>query len=267
MTNLTPGWYPDPTDPMKQRLWDGEQWTQLKRPLSPPEPAVAQTPGSVATPARRARQPKGQVVAPNFIAKHRKLTIIIGAFIVLTIMIGVVADRSTKAVSSHIGIGSTISQMVSAHSADQGPGDVCAAANSCFGRTVTNDESGKTYQFTGALTGSGLIEYYQQNFTKGTTAASAVAQVLKYLPKDARAGPIVVGHNGANSCGLLNITSPTLARIFTQAGQTASGHPAGELGIVLQYVNSNLTIVYDLSNVEEALVTPVSINMTANPSC
>lgn len=31
------GWYPDPTDPNQQRLWDGQRWSQQTRPgVSPP---------------------------------------------------------------------------------------------------------------------------------------------------------------------------------------------------------------------------------------
>ena len=46
------------------------------------------------------------------------------------------------------GMGATVARMKAAHGADSGPGDVCSAANSCFGSGLTNDESGQTYQFS-----------------------------------------------------------------------------------------------------------------------
>ncbi len=51
MSNVAPGWYPDPHNPTQQRYWDGVQWTQHvappatpRSPLGTPIPAAATTP-------------------------------------------------------------------------------------------------------------------------------------------------------------------------------------------------------------------------------
>lgn len=46
----TSGWYRDPADELRLRLWDGAAWTGQTRPFPPPE-STAQTPPSVALPA------------------------------------------------------------------------------------------------------------------------------------------------------------------------------------------------------------------------
>ena len=35
MTQLIPGWYPDPTNPLQERLWDGSEWVDKVRPRAP----------------------------------------------------------------------------------------------------------------------------------------------------------------------------------------------------------------------------------------
>jgi hypothetical protein len=37
-----PGWYPDPSDPSRQRYFDGKTWTEKYAPPSAPSPAVSQ---------------------------------------------------------------------------------------------------------------------------------------------------------------------------------------------------------------------------------
>ncbi|AGI12983.1 hypothetical protein PBI_BUTTERS_36 [Mycobacterium phage Butters] len=39
MTEVPPGWYPDP-EGGGQRYWDGRQWTSHRAPLPPPAPAA-----------------------------------------------------------------------------------------------------------------------------------------------------------------------------------------------------------------------------------
>lgn len=38
--NPAAGWYPDPQNPMSQRYWDGNIWTDATRPVMPPTPAA-----------------------------------------------------------------------------------------------------------------------------------------------------------------------------------------------------------------------------------
>ncbi len=266
MSKPAPGWYPNPSNPLEQRLWDGEGWTQQTR--QAPPVITSPTPPPVASPSRPQTGPPPRLgSASNFFVSHKVLTAI-GVLLIGSLIGGIAASSGGKASSAHIGLGSTISEMSSAHGVARGPGDICTATNSCFGTPLKNAESGNTYQFTNAMTGGGLIIEYQQNFVRGTTATSAVAQVLQNLPADSVAGPIVVGHTGANSCGLLNITSQSLGSTLTKAGQTAGmGHPADEVGVVLEYTNSNLNTVYDPNNVEDAIVSPVSVTTTGTPGC
>lgn len=42
MTQPVPGWYPDPTDPSRQRYFDGNQWTENYAPFSARSPVAAQ---------------------------------------------------------------------------------------------------------------------------------------------------------------------------------------------------------------------------------
>ena len=46
MSNVTPGWYPDPTNPLQERLWDGTDWTDQARPISPASIRETQNPHS-----------------------------------------------------------------------------------------------------------------------------------------------------------------------------------------------------------------------------
>ena len=38
MTSPEANWYLDPQDPKQLRYWDGQQWTDHRAPLPPPEP-------------------------------------------------------------------------------------------------------------------------------------------------------------------------------------------------------------------------------------
>ena len=154
------------------------------------------------------------------------------------------------------GIGSSIAEMKSVHGVARGPGVYCTVKNSCFGTPLMNDETGKTYQFTGILTGDGLILGYDQNFVRGTTAASAIAQILRWLPKDAKVGKLTIDHIGGH-CGLLNITSATLSRVLSSP---KIGDPTGVVGVDLNYITSNLVIVYNPKNVEFASLDIVPVN-------
>lgn len=35
MSNIPAGWYPDPTNPLQERLWDGNEWIERTRPRQP----------------------------------------------------------------------------------------------------------------------------------------------------------------------------------------------------------------------------------------
>lgn len=44
MPDTLPGWYPDPADPLKERLWDGTEWVDRTRPRAPISPSPALVP-------------------------------------------------------------------------------------------------------------------------------------------------------------------------------------------------------------------------------
>jgi hypothetical protein len=145
--------------------------------------------------------------------------------------------------------------MTAAHGADSGPEASCTA-NSCFGPGVTN-ESGHTYLFTAVITGTGtantdLITGYQQNFASNTPMTAAEQEVAQWLPRDAALGPEAVDHDSqGNSCAQVNVTSPTLGKLFSSHG---IGNPQGVIGVEFSYIDSNLNMVYDPANVQDATV-------------
>jgi hypothetical protein len=157
------------------------------------------------------------------------------------------------------GIGATVANFSKAHGADRGSnGGFCSAANSCFGPPVRNDESGSTYLFTDVDVGGGLIAGYQQNFVPNTTLGEAESEILQYMPADATMSAVTVDKdNSGNSCGLFNITSPTLAAIFSPP---AIGDPQGIIGVELEYTNANLNITYDPNNIQDAGLSPLPVN-------
>jgi hypothetical protein len=159
-------------------------------------------------------------------------------------------NKNAVEVRVNAGIGSTTASMKSAHGRARGPGEVCSATNSCFGSPLRNDESGDTFQFTNVLVAAGLITGYGQNFVRGTSSASALSQVLEWLPKGSVASRVTVDHIGG-SCGFVTITSPALAKVLSAP---KIGDPSGVIGVDLEYINANLDIVYNPNNVEDAQV-------------
>jgi hypothetical protein len=238
--------------------------------------------------ANQTPEPSSPPRHKGFVASHKILTAAV-IFVALIILVNIVGSHSKKplsepatttsqptsspttqpASSGPVGIGSTVAQMTAAYGVARGPGLLCSSADSCFGGPVQNDESGHTYQYTTVSVQNGLVLGYTMNFAKGTTASDAVLQLLLGLPHDATHTAIVVGHNAAtnSSCGLLNITSPTIGRILTKAGETGiPGHSTDELGVYLSYTNPSQNAVYDPNNVEDASVSVLSFDLNA-PSC
>lgn len=149
--------------------------------------------------------------------------------------------------------------MKAAHGSDSGPGAKCTAANACFGGGLRNDESGETYQFTTVLVAAGLITGYEQNFPPDTSLSTAKSEVLQWMPKDATMGPVTVDHNGG-SCGLTDITSPTLAKLFSAP---AIGDPQGVIGVEFSYTDANLDLSYDPNNIQDASMSVAPSDPTA----
>lgn len=148
------------------------------------------------------------------------------------------------------GMGATVAQMGAQHGVDQIPGGACSAEPHCFGASIKNDENA-LYQFTSISVGNGLIDGYSQAFLPNTTLANAESGVLQWLPPDSRMSAVTPDNNGGG-CAMFNITSPTLAKLFTDP---KIGDPQGVVGVQVGYIDANLTQVYDPNNIQHAYLT------------
>jgi hypothetical protein len=111
-----------------------------------------------------------------------------------------------------------------------------------------------TYEFTGFTT-TGPPDYrvdgYDQAIRDGTQLAAAKVAVLALLPSDTKTTSFRVAHGASGSCALWNVRSKTLGRWF--AGKKV-GDPKGDLGIVLDTVDSSGNIAFARRNVTHASV-------------
>ena len=148
--------------------------------------------------------------------------------------------------------------MKSAHGVDQGPGTTCTSGPVCFGASIKNDE-GDLYQFTGVSITGGIVDGYTQAFLPGTTLASAKSQILQWMPTDAKMTAVTIDRNGG-SCAMVNISSPTLAKLFSAP---KIGDPQGVVGIELGYIDANLNPVYNPDNVQHAVLSVLTTDPTA----
>lgn len=158
------------------------------------------------------------------------------------------------------GMGATVEAMKAAHGADTGSGGICSAANSCFGPGLSNNDSGSTFLFTNVIVTDGLVTGYQQNFPTDTSLATAESEIMRWMPSDATIGTLSVDHNGG-SCGLVNITSPTLGKVFSDP---KIGDPQGIIGVSLEHLGANQDPAYDPNDIETAVLGVVPINPSAN---
>src|ERR1700677_4266384 len=156
------------------------------------------------------------------------------------------------------GIGWTVTAWKRVYGLSHGPGQLCSAKNSCFVPGLRNGDSGRTYQFTDVDVTRGIISGYQEDFPDNTTVAQAEAATQRTLPPDAQLGSIVIDTNGG-SCGMLNVSSPTLIK---ELNTPKIGDTTGTVGIELQHIHSNLNSVYSPSNVQTATVSVVAADPT-----
>lgn len=82
MTQPTPGWFPDPTDPSRQRYFDGKAWTESYAPFPPPPQAA-----SASKPAKQQWNLK-------------LLALIVGGFLFLLFIGNLGSDNDEKATAS-----------------------------------------------------------------------------------------------------------------------------------------------------------------------
>jgi hypothetical protein len=154
------------------------------------------------------------------------------------------------------GMGSTSKAWKNAYGVSRGPGSVCSAKDSCFGPVVRNADSGRTYEFTDVDVTKGIISGYQQNFAKNTTLTEVETAIQRTLPTDALLGPVTIDTVGG-SCGLINISSPTLLK---ELNTPKIGDTTGTVGIELQHITANLNSVYSTTNIQTATLTIVAFS-------
>ena len=153
------------------------------------------------------------------------------------------------------GIGATIARMIAVHGEDRGSGGPCSIAPLCFGAPI-RQAVGQTFQFIAVIETGGVIDGYIQEFPAGTSLAVAQSQIMKWLPPDATtSGPVALSDDG--SCGVYNISSPTLAKVF--ATIPAIDDPSGVLGVELSYSSPTVRSTYDPNNIQTASITAVPI--------
>ena len=77
---------------------------------------------------------------------HKRTTAFVITAILWLGLLGSFGTPSASAASpSKPGMGSTVKSWTKIYGVKHGPGDVCAAKNSCFGPSLRNPESGRTY--------------------------------------------------------------------------------------------------------------------------
>lgn len=95
-----PGWYHDPTDPSRLRLWNGSSWTDDVRPApAPPTPTIPPTPSTLPPPTSAARTPAlafSPSGSPDRRRSHRRWWVVAG----ISTSIAVVAASAAVALTT-----------------------------------------------------------------------------------------------------------------------------------------------------------------------
>ena len=151
------------------------------------------------------------------------------------------------------GIGSSVALWQRAYGESSGPGTPCATHNSCFGRIVHNADNGRTYVFTAVTVTARVITGFTESFPKNTTATTALAEIMRTMPRNATRTPVIVDPNGG-SCGMFNVTSPTLGK------EPQVGDPQGVVGVELLHNGANGKPVYSTTNVQTATLVAAATN-------
>lgn len=65
MSDVAPGWYSDPTNPMQERLWDGGDWSDKVRPKAP---TTLGPPGHVRSSSAQQPLPESKKIVAGILA-------------------------------------------------------------------------------------------------------------------------------------------------------------------------------------------------------
>jgi hypothetical protein len=184
-----------------------------------------------------------------------RLVMLVTASTLVFLAVPTLAGASKHISPAHIGLGATYKQMSSAHGEDKNKADGCDKGQPCFGPPEWYDSVGPYYQFTN-VNGFPNVSGYQQNFAKGTSAVSAVSQILEYLPKDAKeVTPITVINDSFESCGIFRITSKTVEKDLAPNNRALPPSPgANQIWVSLQTNGPGDSQIYNPHNTEFATV-------------
>ena len=143
-----PGWYPDPSDPTRQRYFDGTAWTENYAPFGGPPPGVGQP-------------------AKTGMSRGMKIGLGVGAAVLALIALGSVGN-SSKTPSTSSGTGSTL------------PRTVAAPTTTKSGFTPAQDNAiakAKSYLDYSAFSKQGLIKQLEYDKFETADATFAVGHI------------------------------------------------------------------------------------------
>lgn len=123
----------------------------------------------------------------------------------------------------------------------------------CFGPMVHNADSGRTFMFTATTTTAGVATGFTENFPNKTKATTAIAEIMRTMPRDATQTPVIVDTNGG-SCGMFNVTSRILGK------ERKIGDPQGVVGVELVNGTANRQPGYSTTNVQTATLVTAATN-------
>jgi hypothetical protein len=156
-------------------------------------------------------------------------------------------------------MGSSLADWKAAYGVSTGPGGLCAAANSCFGRYVVNSTSGRDYKYFNAQFSNGVSSGFSINFPNGTTFAQARQTIMTSMPPASRASSLQIVHSNG-SCAMFNVTGPTLKH---ELNTPAIGDATGVVGVELASINAALNSFYSPTNIQTATL-GVTADVPAN---
>ena len=151
------------------------------------------------------------------------------------------------------GIGSSVTAWKRAYGESSARGTPCPMPINCFGPMVHNVDSGRTFRFTAITTTAGVATGFTENFPKNTRATTAIAEIMRTMPRDATRTPVIVDTNGG-SCAMFNVTSRTLGK------ERKIGDSQGVVGVELINGTAYRNLGYSSTNVQMATVVAAATN-------
>lgn len=155
MTQPTAGWFPDPSDPSRQRYFDGKAWTESYAPFGPPPQAV------------------GQSAKPGM-SRGKKVGLGVGAAVLAFIVIGSLGDSDKKPSSSSSSTATTTRAVGGFPTTTEPPQTVETGFTPAQKNAIRKAESLLDYT---SFSRQGLIDQLEYSEFSTTDAAFAVGQI------------------------------------------------------------------------------------------